>query len=445
MAEAVQYSIDIVSLSKRFKRQTIRRGGYSTVKSSILNLLRRFTGVSRAPPLNFTYAVKDLTMRVPKGTSMGIIGRNGSGKSSLLKLITGIYKPERGTVRVNGRVAALIELGAGFHPDFSGRENLFLSGVMHGLTKKEIQSRFDQIVSFAELEDVIDDPVRTYSSGMYMRLGFSLAVHTDPDVLLVDEVLAVGDEAFVSKCRDRISELRKEGKTLLIVSHDLPAIERWCDEAIWLDKGEVKDRGDPRRVIDRYREFLERGEEASLKRENEEIESVKEEPITPEGSEPHQPQRWGSREVEITSIETGASTDQRHFVLHSEDQLSIKIRYTVHASASIPADEIVFGVCIRRSDGLTVFGTNTDIERISSPTLTQGGEVGCRFARLGLLEGSYLLDVAVHRRDGYPYDYHQGAVRFVVRSPKKRIGVFAPELEWEFPQIADTKRAANVP
>ena len=230
---AVQYAIDIVGLEKSFKRQTLSRGGYTTLKSSLFGLFRR---AGREQPA-VTRAVAGLTMRVPQGASIGVIGRNGSGKSTLLKLITGIYKPTKGRISVNGRVAALIELGAGFHPDFTGRENLMLAGIMMGLSRTEIESRFDEIVEFAGLRDVIDDPVRTYSSGMFMRLGFSVAVHTDPDVLLIDEVLAVGDAAFIRKCKERVSELRHSGKTLLLVSHDLEAVERWCDEVVWLHKG----------------------------------------------------------------------------------------------------------------------------------------------------------------------------------------------------------------
>ena len=210
----VDYVVDIVGLSKSFQRKTRSKGSYTTLKSSLLNLFR-FKQPSVTSEIPVTHAIKDLTMRIPRGSSIGLIGRNGSGKSTFLKLVTGIYKPTAGHVSVLGRVAALIGLGAGFHPDFTGRENLMLAGVMHGLSREQVLERLDDIVSFAELEDVIDDPVRTYSSGMFMRLGFSVAVHTDPDILLVDEVLAVGDAGFVAKCKDRIGELRKQGKTLI--------------------------------------------------------------------------------------------------------------------------------------------------------------------------------------------------------------------------------------
>ena len=189
---------------------------------------------------------------MPAGSTFGVIGRNGSGKSTALKLVAGITKPTSGTVTVRGRISALIELGAGFHPEISGRENVFINGIMLGLTKREIEKRFDEIVEFAELEDFIDEPVKTYSSGMYMRLGFSVAIHVDPEVLLVDEVLAVGDEAFTHKCLDKFADFKRRGKTVLLVTHSLNLVERLCDEAIWLDGGRKQADGDPKRVVDAY-------------------------------------------------------------------------------------------------------------------------------------------------------------------------------------------------
>ncbi len=418
----IQYALDIVGLSKRFRRQTTR-SSYTTFKSGLLSLLRG----SSSPEIQYTDAIKDLTLRVPKGAAVGVIGRNGSGKSTLLKLITGIYKPSSGTVSVNGRVAALIELGAGFHPDFTGRENIFLGGVVQGLSKKEIEERFDQIVEFAELKDVIDDPVRTYSSGMYMRLGFSLAVHTDPDLLLVDEVLAVGDAAFVAKCKDRIAQLRKEGKTLFLVTHDLDAVERWCDEAIWLHQGEVRDRGDPRRVIDHYREFLEKGEEAQLQISA--ADHGQEEDLSQSAEQKSDKARWGSREIEIVSVRLLDRDGKEKVLLHPDDGLKIEIRYSVNETVPKP----VFGVCINRNDGVVVLGTNTEIERVNLPVQSEhgvGGVVTYELTRLGLMDGSYTVDVAVHREDGYPYDYHKAVTQFTVRWPLKQLGVIVPEHRW---------------
>jgi lipopolysaccharide transport system ATP-binding protein len=419
------YVVDIVGLAKSFRRHTRGRKGYTTLKSSLLGLFRSAVSPRGGTGGNVTHAIKDLTLRIPKGASVGLIGRNGSGKSTFLKLITGIYKPDVGRISVHGRVSALIELGAGFHPDFTGRENLMLAGVMHGLSREEVLRRFDEIVRFAELEHVIDDPVRTYSSGMFMRLGFSIAIHTDPDILLVDEVLAVGDAGFVAKCKDRIAELRKQGKTLVLVTHDLDAVERWCDEVVWLDNGEVKDRGYPRRVIDAYRQFIERGEEADILRE--EQSQVPDVPVVlSTGAEAPQPARWGSREVEITAVDLCDGEGAPKRVFHPTDAMRIRVSYTVHA----PQDEVVFGVGINRADGLVIFGTNTYIERISLPNLTSGGTVECVVERVGLIDGSYALDVATHRTDGYPFDFHKDTLHFSVRSDRSQVGVVSPAHRW---------------
>src|SRR6516162_4940365 len=240
-------AIEVARASKIYRRFSQRKQ-FATLKSALL------TGSlisSLRPDETFT-ALNDVSVTVPKGRTLGVIGRNGSGKSTLLKLVAGITKPTTGAVRVDGRVSALIELGAGFHPEISGRENVFINGIMLGLTKRDIQRRFDEIVEFAELTEFIDAPVKTYSSGMYMRLGFAVAIHVDPDVLLVDEVLAVGDEAFTHKCLDKFAEFRRRGKTILLVTHSLQLVETLCDEALWLDEGVGRANGDPRRVVGAY-------------------------------------------------------------------------------------------------------------------------------------------------------------------------------------------------
>ncbi len=426
ISAGVDYSIDIVGLSKKFKRSTLKKAGYSTIKSALLGF---FLG-NKKKEVIFTNAIEDFTARIPKGASLGIIGKNGSGKSTLLKLITGIYRPDLGKISVNGRIAALIELGAGFHPEFTGRENLYLAGIMMGLTRQEIDVRFDKIIEFAELSNVIDDPVRTYSSGMYMRLGFSLAVHTDPDILIVDEVLAVGDAAFVAKCKDKIAELRKEGRTLLLVSHDLGAVERWCDEVIWLNEGKEMDRGNPRRVIDKYRQWIEKKEELEVIEEtHKEVEKVT-------VSDKQEKGRWGSREVEILAVRM-LKNNVEHALFHTGESISVEIDYVFNEATS----DVVFGVGINRVDGLVIHGTNTDLERILIPDLGQSGTVTFCVERLDLLEASYTLDVAVHRQDGYPYDYHQGVVKFLMRSEFKQVGIISPKHSWNF-RIVEAKRKA---
>ena len=225
---------DVAKVYRRFVHQK----QFRTLKSALL------TGslLSELRPEETFTALDGVSFAVPQGSTFGVIGANGSGKSTLLKLMAGITRPTRGSLSVEGRVSALIELGAGFHPEISGRENVAINGIMLGLTRKEVEERFDDIVDFAELREFIDAPVKTYSSGMYARLGFAVAIHVDPDVLLIDEVLAVGDEAFTRKCLDKIAEFRRRGKTILIVTHSLGLVEKMCDAVLWLRHGRVADR-----------------------------------------------------------------------------------------------------------------------------------------------------------------------------------------------------------
>src|SRR5262245_876666 len=240
-------AIVLESVSKRFRKVKLR-SGYTTFKT----LLTRLFAHERRPA-EFVEALSDVTLAVGAGATLGIVGRNGSGKSTLVRVMAGIYRPDRGRVTTRGRVSALIELGVGFHPEFSGRENIYINGIILGLSTREIRRRFDEIVHFAELEDFIDAPVRTYSTGMYMRLGFSVAVHVDPDILLIDEVLAVGDELFVAKCLQKMDDFKKQGKTIVVVGHDLGLVEHWCDTALLLAGGRVSAQGDPGDVVAAYR------------------------------------------------------------------------------------------------------------------------------------------------------------------------------------------------
>jgi ABC-type polysaccharide/polyol phosphate transport system ATPase subunit len=425
----------IDSVSKRFRKHTLAKKGYSTVKTSFLTrmFLRRF------PKDNYIAALQNVSVHVRPGHSLGLIGSNGSGKSTLLKLISGIYRPDSGRVTVQGRISALIELGAGFHPDFTGRENVYLGGVMYGLSRKQIDERFEDIVRYAELEDFIDDPVRTYSSGMYMRLGFSLAVHTEPDILIIDEVLAVGDAAFVHRCHETISEFKRQGKTLIFVTHDLDSVARWCDEAIWLDKGIVQVQGAPRWVIDSYLEKVSAGEEKKLAQSNfEDGEAGGFEDDGTGGADSDAPghpaaKRWGNRDVEITAVRLRDTAGERKWLFTDEDPLTVEVDYLIRR----PIEDLVFGIGILRADGLVVHGTNTDIDNITVP-LPAGAVEGCRgtyvyaIDRLSLIEDSYYIDVAAHSNDGQPYDYHHLRYRFSVRTAHRQQGVYNPKHEWSF-------------
>ena len=239
-------AVIVENVSKRFRRYPTR--GHTTLKEALLKgqLLRM------RRDREYVEALKDVSFAVPEGTVLGIIGPNGAGKSTLLRLIAGIYRPTTGRIVVNGRLSALLNLGLGFHPELTGRENIIIGGLAMGLSRREIMRRLDEIVAFAELEEFIDAPVRTYSSGMYMRLAFSVAVNVDPDILLLDEVLAVGDAHFAEKSRARMEEFKEGGKTILLVTHDLATVESWCHQALWLEGGKVRALGEPREVVKRY-------------------------------------------------------------------------------------------------------------------------------------------------------------------------------------------------
>jgi ABC-type polysaccharide/polyol phosphate transport system ATPase subunit len=407
------HAIEVRDVRKIYRRYG-RRKSFGTLKSALLS-----GGVLRNLRPDSTFLALDgVSFDVEAGRTVGIIGRNGSGKSSLLKLIAGIGKATSGTVHVSGRVSALIELGAGFHPEISGRDNVFINGMMLGLSKAEIGRRFDDIVAFAELGDFIDEPVKTYSSGMYMRLGFAVAITVDPDVLLVDEVLAVGDEAFTHKCLEKFADLRRRGKTIVLVTHTLDLVTRFCDEALWLDGGRVRAHGDPKRVVDAY--LL----EVAASERPPEVDAPVE--ATEQGS--NGAGRWGSKDAEIEQVELLRADGQPSHAFESGQPMRIRVR----VRAPRPLHDFVFGIGIFTADGVCCFGTNTDIEGSVPRELSGSGEFTVDIDRLELVAGAYKLDVAVHRKDGVPYDYHRLLYSFRVASPVKDTGIYRPRHRWTF-------------
>jgi ABC-type polysaccharide/polyol phosphate transport system ATPase subunit len=425
-------AIELVDVSKIYRRYGGRQ--FATLKSALLqrSILRDLQPSETFP------ALKNVSFKVAKGSTFGVMGRNGSGKSTALKLVAGITKPTSGTVEVDGRISALIELGAGFHPEISGRENVFINGIMLGLSKREIQARFDEIVDFAELREFIDAPVKTYSSGMYMRLGFAVAINVDPDVLLVDEVLAVGDEGFTHKCLDKFGEFRRRGKTILLVTHSLNLIERFCDDAVWLDAGEKLAEGDPKRVIGAYLTAVEATEEqllaATTARAVHEAAEQPADVAAPAAEGPGENMfqategRWGSREVEIVQVAFLDHDGQASFVFHTGDAMSIRLR----VRAAHPTDDFVFGIGLFNSDGVCCYGTNTYLEEMNPQRLAGEADVTFAIDGLDLVEGTYKLDVAVHKRDGFPYDYHRLLYTFRVKSRTQDVGIYRPRHRWTF-------------
>ncbi len=461
-------AIEARDVTKVYRRYAQRKQ-FATLKSALLkgSLIRDLQPDETFP------ALKGVSFNVPKGTTFGIIGRNGSGKSTLLKLVAGIAKPTTGTVHVDGRISALIELGAGFHPEISGRENVFINGIMLGLSKKEVAMRFDEIVEFAELREFIDAPVKTYSSGMYMRLGFAVAINVDPDVLLVDEVLAVGDEAFTHKCLDKFSEFRRRGRTILLVTHSLNLVERFCDEALWLDGGKTHALGDPRRVVDAYLTAVEHAEERTLAAADAKasigagisVEAGLQTHLEGTSADRHSlggggqirppdaaesvsveaglqtrlggalqdgfkalEGRWGSRDVEIVDVVLKDRDGQPSHVFQSGDPVSLHVK----VRAKQPVSDFAFGVGLFNADGVCCYGTNTHLENLVPDTLAGEGEIAFQIDTLDLVDGTYKLDVAVHKRDGYPYDYHRLLYTFRVKSRTPDVGIYRPRHHWTF-------------
>jgi ABC-type polysaccharide/polyol phosphate transport system ATPase subunit len=404
-------AIEIDKVSKKFRKYTSRE--ITTIKDLVVKgIFRKNTFETET-----FWALRDISFTIEKGKMVGIIGSNGSGKSTLLKLLSGIMRPTSGSLVVNGRVSALIELGAGFHPELSGRENIFINGIILGLSKREIQNRFDDIVRFAGLEDFIDSPVKTYSSGMYMRLGFAIAINVDPDILLIDEILAVGDEEFQHKCLKAINEFKRREKTLVFVSHDLGSVERLCDEVVWIEGGVLRARGIPRMVIDRYTDYV-----SSL----EEVRTFEDHQRALEEAKKGNANRWGTREVEITGVKLTDGNNKEKYLFENGEPIEITLSYKANKKIEDP----VFGIGIFKNDGACVYGTNTAIDGISIEAIERDGNVVFSMERNNLIEGSYLLDVAVHKRDGHPYDYHSRLYSFSIQSKAKDIGIYRPEHTW---------------
>ena len=393
-------AVRVENVSKRFRLYAERN---QSLKSAMMR-------GGRATYEEF-WALRDVSLEVPTGTTFALIGQNGSGKSTLLKCMAKILRPDAGTITVAGKMSALLELGAGFHPELSGRENVYLNASILGLSKREVDSRFDDIVGFAGLEKFIDSPVKNYSSGMYVRLGFSVAINVDPDVLLVDEVLAVGDETFQRRCEEKFADLKRDGKTIVIVSHELGRVRTMADSAAWLEFGDIKEIGPPGHLIDRYIEQM-----------HPEREIVEDEETGEESS------RWGSGEVQVERIELlgpdGTSTRQ----VRMGDDVTLRLHYVAHTPVAKP----VFGLGLHRLDGIHVSGVNAR-ESCVPDELSGRGFMDFAIRRLPVLPGTY--DVTVSLMDHAnlrTWDFRDRAFRFDVEpgTPRECEGVVVLDGEW---------------
>lgn len=371
--------------------------------------------------------LKGVTLEIKKGEVVGLVGHNGCGKSTLLKLMTKIIYPDKGKIEINGKISSLLELGAGFHPDMTGRENIYTNASIFGLTKREIDARLDDIIEFSELEEFIDSPVRTYSSGMYMRLAFSIAINVDADILLIDEILAVGDARFQAKCFNKMLELKKSGITIVIVSHDLGSIERLCNRAIWIENGKIKDEGIPHDIVAEYLDdIMSKDENKKIKvqsNENNQKNSKEktEERIIEKKENKKDKNRTGNKDVEIIGIKLLNEKDEISDTYNSEDKLKIQVKYKRNNDE---LKDSVFGFGIFRNDGLNCYGTNTFIDNFGKIKIQDEGIVEVIIDQIQLLEGKYYLDIAFHDEYGKPYDYIRKIKKFSIYSILKDAGIF---------------------
>ncbi len=389
-------AVSVENVSKRFRLYHERN---QSLKASLVR--------GRRARFEELWALRDVTLDVHEGTTLGLIGKNGSGKSTLLKTMAKILRPDRGRISVQGRLSALLELGAGFHPELSGRENIFLNGSILGLGRKELKRKFDEIVSFAEVEPFLDTPVKDYSSGMYVRLGFSVAINVDPAVLLVDEVLAVGDERFQRKCKEKFADLQANGRTVVIVSHDLGAVRNLCDEAVLLEDGRLERAGPVGEVIDHYlgQVHRDRLDEGGL------------------GA------RWGTGEGRIERIEVlddrGAAA-----VLRTGDPAVFRLHY--HTPE--PLERPVFTMAVYSVEGIHVTEPSTRDAGLVPDKIEGRGHVDLRVDRLLLVPGTYDIGASLTDHTGaHLYDVRHRAFRFEVApgTPAERHGVVSLGGRWE--------------
>ena len=435
MAYNEEYAIEVDHISKSFK---IFYDKGHTIKDQVVSSKRR--------KYEKREVLKDISFKLKRGEAVGLIGHNGCGKSTTLKLLTRIMYPDSGTITMRGRVSSLIELGAGFHPDMSGRENIYINASIFGLNKKEIDRRLDDIIAFSELEEFIDNPVRTYSSGMYMRLAFAVAINVDADILLIDEILAVGDVAFQAKCFNRLREIKKAGTTIVIVSHSLAQIEQICDRSIWLHDGLIREEGAPRIVDPKYMAYMSQKEErkkkkaeeaaAKEKKEKENTEEKQETQTEAEvekeaeketAEETQDAKRWGSREAYMKKVTVLDMEGKECQTFQNDQPFQIRIDY----KAEKKLDDVVFGIAIYRSDQVYIYGTNTLIDYSASNTLEAEGHIDLKIDRMPVNAGDYTIDLAFHRPDGFNYDFWREACSVKIQNVKNEVGVISLPHKWD--------------
>lgn len=390
----------IIRLNGVSKRFTLRHDRPRSLQEMFLKILHLKFGLAREQ----FWVLRDIDLEVQPGEMLGVIGPNGAGKSTLLKLLSRIIEPTSGQIEIDGRIGALLELGTGFHPDLTGRENIYLNGSILGFSRAELHHLFDDIVSFSEMERFIDVPVKHYSSGMFMRLGFSAAIHLHPDILLVDEVLAVGDQAFQLRCLDRINEMKRGGTTIVLVSHDLHTVRSMCDRVIWLDQGRIQADGPVEQVYEEYMTQVAAADRDALQQ----VELARE---TDTSQADESPWRWGSREAAIVQVQFLDSQGKERRSFRTGDSFVVRLHYVAHQGIEKPQ----FGLALYHASGFHINGPNTVFGGLDIEAIQGEGYVDYVIESLPLLEGTYLVSVSLCDYEGFrTYDYHDQAYTFRV-------------------------------
>lgn len=374
--------------------------------------------------------LKEINVSINKGEAVGLIGENGCGKSTLLKLMSKIIYPDKGEIKIYGKVSSLLELGAGFHPDMTGRENIYMNASIFGLTKKEINNRIKEIVEFSELGEFIDNPVRTYSSGMYMRLAFSVAINVDAEILLIDEILAVGDTNFQSKCFEKLRDLKSKGVTIVIVTHDTGTVETFCDKAIWIKEGKVKRCDIAHKVVDAYLSYMNNKKIESIKNNIELVESenkdIKVKDKSYEEVVDTDCNHFGIKHIEITGVDIINSRGEITKVLQGGEKITIDIKYKINKEL----ESYVFGIGFHKLDGECIMGNNTQLDNMFISKLSNTGVIRCEINELTLLTGKYILNVAIVDENHVPMDFYREYCRFNVVSSDRSIGFLSIKHNW---------------
>lgn len=406
----MQGAIVVRNVGKKFRHSD--SGRPNTLKA------RLFSGY-RAQKSEAFWGLRHVSFSVPKGRAVGVVGLNGAGKSTLLRLIGGVGKPDEGTITVDGRIGALLDIGAGLTEDMTGRENIFLMGVIAGMLRSEVMDRFDAIVAFAELEAFIESPVRTYSTGMRMRLAFSVAVHTSPDILLVDEVLAVGDMAFQRKCLRRINDIRAAGCTIFLVSHDPSQIASLCDEVLLLSRGQVIAYGPTAETMALYDATVDAKEAATA--------YVPPEPAVGGAALEHNVNRFGSGDMTIDAVRLLGKDGRPLTEIAAGDAVDIQISF----SAKEPIDDPIALIGIYGSDDSACFETNSQIGDLPLGRVDRPDTIGIMIDRLDLAPGNYFVTVGLFSSDWEKVlDYHAEVYPLTVAGGKVSKGYLNPPVEW---------------